>query len=119
MVTCSRIAAFAVMSGQSVHHLPLQFVGTLNLPLSEELRVLLVVLLAQVKNLLALFHASPVGLPGLGNLLVRQLIVIAQVECQLLFVSLYCPNERNMRMKVSCAASCASSWLTTSRRMCQ
>jgi len=41
--------ALPMVSGQSAHRLLLQFVGSLNLLLGEELRVLLVVLLAQVE----------------------------------------------------------------------
>ena len=67
MASCSRSAALAVaMAGQSAHHLLLQFVGTLNLLLGKELRVLQVVFFAQVEDLLALFHADFVGLFGLG-----------------------------------------------------
>ena len=53
--------ALPMVSGQAAHRLLLQFVGSLNLLLGEELRVLLVVLLAQVENLLALLHAGLVG----------------------------------------------------------
>ena len=66
MATCSRRVALAVVTSQSVHRLALQLVCTLNLPLGEELRVLLVVLLAQVENLLTLLHAGLVGLLSLG-----------------------------------------------------
>ena len=55
-----------VMASQSAHYLLFQFVGTLYLLLGEELRVLLVVLLAQVENLLTLLHAGLVGLLSLG-----------------------------------------------------
>ena len=55
-----------MVSGQAAHRLLLQLVGALNLLLGEELRVLLVVLLTQVKNLLTLLHAGFVGLLGLG-----------------------------------------------------
>ena len=39
--------------GKALHHLSLQFVNTLNLLLSQELRILLVVFLTDVENLLA------------------------------------------------------------------
>ena len=64
MASCSRTVVLAVMTGQSTHRLLFQFVGTLYLLLGEELRVLLVVLLAQIKYLLALLHAGFVGLLG-------------------------------------------------------
>ena len=54
------------MTSQAAHHLMFQFEGTFYLLLGKKLRVLLVVLLAQVENLLALLHASFVGLLSLG-----------------------------------------------------
>ena len=59
------LSLLALTLSESLHHILLDFVNTLNLLLSQKLRVFLVILLSYVENLLAHFEALLDVLPNL------------------------------------------------------